>query len=212
MRRHHPGFRAGRPCHRPGEPGRTARGCGIDGVDFDRADTYRTQLLNCTPPPNAGSGSFIAPSAHIARTGSANEPRLRHFTGDTSLVHAATWSPDGSRILTGRRIWDATTGQLIYYLTAPAGFRAWSPDGTRILTSSSNDIRVWNATGQDTGLTFAFFPQGELAVYNAKKNEIIGCTKEAWRWLGWNVVEDGRVERLPAETFYPLPLLKPLDS
>lgn len=27
----------------------------------------------------------------------------------------------------------------------------------------------------------------------------------AWRWLGWNVVQDGHLTLLPAETYGPLP-------
>jgi hypothetical protein len=78
------------------------------------------------------------------------------------------------------------------------------------LTGGSS-ARIWNATtGQATGMVFVLLPNGELAVYNALENRVIGCTENAWRWLGWNVIRDGRMDRLPAETFGPLPLFNTL--
>ncbi|GAA1272450.1 eIF2A-related protein [Saccharothrix xinjiangensis] len=136
---------------------------------------------------------------------------LHHLTGTTNAV---AWSPDGTRVLTGgngTRIWNATTGEPLHHLTGHTDWInavAWSPDGTQILTGSDDStVRTWDATtGQATGLVFAFFPDGELAVYNTLENRVLGCTGNAWRWLGWNVVKDGRVDLLPAETFGKLPL------
>jgi len=70
----------------------------------------------------------------------------------------ATFSPDGTRILTNRfdiaRIWDAQTGQMIFELPTQGDghFEAkFSPDGTKILTRDDNQgvVRMWDAsTGQ----------------------------------------------------------------
>ncbi|MCP2096474.1 hypothetical protein LV78_004460, partial [Actinosynnema pretiosum] len=68
--------------------------------------------------------------------------------------------------------------------------------------------RIWNATtGEQTGLTFAHMPDGEFAVYRSTTNEIISCTEEAWRWLAWSGMVDGRMDCLPAETFGRLPVV-----
>jgi WD40 repeat protein len=69
-------------------------------------------------------------------------------------VTSATWSPDGTRVITASwdhtaRIWDARTGQP---LTPPLRHQdlvssaAWSPDGTRVVTASlDNTARIWDA-------------------------------------------------------------------
>ena len=55
--------------------------------------------------------------------------------------------------------------------------------------------------------------RGGLAVFDAVTDQLIRASAGAWRWLGWNVVEDGRLTRLPAELFEPLPhpCTPPLD-
>ena len=52
-------------------------------------------------------------------------------------------------------------------------------------------------------------PSGELAVFDAVSGELVGASQGAWRWLGWTVTQNGRLDRLPAETFGPLPSLNP---
>ncbi len=44
-----------------------------------------------------------------------------------------------------------------------------------------------------------------LAVFDAIADQLVTASAGAWRWLGWNVVEDGRLTRLPAESFGTLP-------
>lgn len=43
-----------------------------------------------------------------------------------------------------------------------------------------------------------------MAVLDAS-GELIGASEEVWRYLGWNVLIDGRMTRLPVETLGPLP-------
>ncbi|MGH3913401.1 MAG: WD40 repeat domain-containing protein, partial [Pseudonocardiaceae bacterium] len=140
--------------------------------------------------------------------------------GQSGEVWAVAWSPDGTRLLTGDgfgggivRVWDAVTAELVYELT---GQRygvvavAWSPDGTRLLTGDDGGgtVRVWDATsGLPVGFRIIALPGGELAVFDATTDQLIGASTGAWRWLGWNVVEDGRPTRLPAESFGLLPSL-----
>ena len=71
------------------------------------------------------------------------------------MVSSASFSPDGSRIVTASadhtaRVWDAKTGQplgspLDHISTVTSA--SFSPDGSRIVTASGdNTARVWDAT------------------------------------------------------------------
>ena len=71
---------------------------------------------------------------------------LRH----DSIVRSASFSPDGSRILTpsddGKsRVWDANAGAIILTLEGTR-FASYSPDGSRILTVNRAEgwTKVWN--------------------------------------------------------------------
>ena len=88
---------------------------------------------------------------------------------------------------------------------------AYSPDGTHLL-SGGTDGWVWvgdAATGQPGGFTIVTLPSNEVAVFDAVSTALTGASEGAWRWLGWNVVQDGRLTRLPAETYGSLPPLHP---
>jgi hypothetical protein len=74
--------------------------------------------------------------------------------GHTNIVFAASFSPDGTRIVTdgtGRtaKVWDAKTGVEVFTLEGHASFVravAFSADGTRIVTGSDdNTAKVWDA-------------------------------------------------------------------
>jgi WD40 repeat protein len=137
----------------------------------------------------------------------------------TDWVQAVAWSPDSTRILTGGysgtvRVWDAATAEPLEQLsghTSGVQAVAWSPDSTRILTGSTDGtVRVWDATsGLPVGFTIVTLPGGEIAVFDAIAGQLVRASAGAWRWLGWNIVEDGRLTRLPAESFGPLPPLHP---
>ncbi|MGE0421156.1 MAG: WD40 repeat domain-containing protein [Reyranellaceae bacterium] len=85
----------------------------------------------------------------------ANAPAQIVLTGHTGWVHAAVFSPDGKRVLTGSqdstaRLWDTETGRELAVLRHPGGIGvavAFSPDGRRVATASGGtDIRLWDAT------------------------------------------------------------------
>ena len=88
---------------------------------------------------------------------------------------------------------------------------AWSPDGTRLLTGSTDGTtRMWDATsGLPIGFTIVTLPGRELAIFDTIADQLVRASAGAWRWLGWNVVEDGWLTRLPAESFGTLPPLHP---
>ena len=129
------------------------------------------------------------------------------------MVDCVAWSPDGTRILTtghgGARMWDATTGRTTQTLTTDWTTSAvWSPDATRILTTDDNGVRMWNAaTGQPLGIRIDLLPDDALVMRDAATLELIGASPDAWRWLGYEVLVDGKMTRLPAEINGPLPPL-----
>lgn len=84
---------------------------------------------------------------------------------------------------------------------------AWSSDSTRLLTAGDDaTVRVWDAaTGHPAEFAIVTLPRGELALFDAVSDKLIGASAGAWRWLGYNVIEDGLLTRVPAETFGPLP-------
>jgi WD40 repeat protein len=94
----------------------------------------------------------------------------------SDAVHSATFSPDGSLVVTGSedgmaRVWDAKTGALVLALkghTAAVHSATFSPDGSRVLTTSyDGTARIWDAktgagvvalekyTGMDHSATFS---------------------------------------------------------
>jgi hypothetical protein len=92
---------------------------------------------------------------------------LATLEGHTEIVHSATFSPDGTRIVTASsdntaRLWDGKTGALLATLEGHRGrvlSAAFSPDGARIVTASSdNTARLWRAwplPSDDTGAYIA---------------------------------------------------------
>ncbi|MBA2324014.1 MAG: hypothetical protein H0V92_08405, partial [Pseudonocardiales bacterium] len=143
-------------------------------------------------------------------------------SGHTGRVWSVGWSPDGSRLVSGGddavvRVWDAVSGVVVHELSGHTGrvlSVGWSPDGSRLVSGGGDAVvRVWDAaSGRPTGFTLAHLPAGELAVFDAESAELVGASAGAWRWLGWNITRDGRIDRLPAESFGPLPPLPRVPS
>jgi WD40 repeat protein len=90
----------------------------------------------------------------------------------------------------------------------------WSPDGRRLVSGGTDTVvRMWDATsGLPTGLRLAQLSESELAVFDAASDTLVGASAGAWRWLGWNTVISGQIDRLPAESFGPLPPLPTVSS
>ncbi|MGH3936525.1 MAG: WD40 repeat domain-containing protein, partial [Pseudonocardiaceae bacterium] len=132
------------------------------------------------------------------------------------------YSPQGTHLLSGGadgsvRVWDATTGQPRHHLTGHTGAVwsvAYSPQGTHLLSGGADgSVRVWDATtGQPVGFIIVTLPSDELAVFDAVSQTLAGASAGAWRWLGWSVIQDGRLTRLPAETYGNLPPLMALGE
>ncbi|GHO84723.1 WD40 repeat domain-containing protein [Dictyobacter formicarum] len=88
------------------------------------------------------------------------------YKGQSTLIYAASWSPDSKRIASASydqtvQVWDATTGghPLTYRNHHEKVFLvAWSPDGKYLVSASSDlprrSIQVWNASTGKTVVTY----------------------------------------------------------
>jgi tetratricopeptide (TPR) repeat protein/tRNA A-37 threonylcarbamoyl transferase component Bud32 len=87
--------------------------------------------------------------------------RLCHSELLTLKGHTASYSPDGTRIITASpdgtaKVWDAKTGAEILTLKGHENWVYWatfSPDGTRIVTASQDTVKVWDARTGAEALT-----------------------------------------------------------
>ena len=93
--------------------------------------------------------------------------------GHTDEVNAVSFSPDGTRIVTGSgdhtaRVWDARTGTQILVLkghTRGVTSAAFSPDGTRFVTGSiDRTAKVWDARTGKQQLELRQHTRGVLCV------------------------------------------------
>lgn len=86
-------------------------------------------------------------------------PSGTRFIGHSSLIRGASFSPDGTRVVTASadttaRIWDTKSGQTLLILSGHTGEvsdAVFSPDGKFVLTAShDHTARLWDAgTGQE---------------------------------------------------------------
>ena len=116
---------------------------------------------------------------------------IRTLTGHGSYVTSASFSPDGTRIVSASsdntlKLWDAVTGAVIRTLTghdSDVNSAAFSPDGTRIISASrDNTLKLWDAatgadirtlTGHTNGVTSAAFsPDGRMIVSASRDNTL----------------------------------------
>ena len=176
------------------------------------------KMVNCAAWSPDGTRFLTTDDNGVRMWDATTGETTQTLTTDTDWTNSAAWSPDGTHILTtgrgGVRTWDATTGETTQTLTTNSTFSAaWSPDGTHILTTGLLGVHMWDATtGQPFGIRIDLLPKGALLVRDATTLEIIGASPNAWRWLGYEVMMDGQMTRLPAELNGPLPPLPRADS
>ena len=108
---------------------------------------------------------------------------LQTLTGHTHIVYSASYSPNGTRIVSTSydetiKIWDANTGTCLQTLTGHTSVvpsASYSPDGTKIVSASYDmTIKIWDAnTGSclqtlyghaDYPLSASFSPDGTKIV------------------------------------------------
>ncbi len=103
-------------------------------------------------PHAAGNPNYTAADEH-ARVWDASSGRaIATLSGHEDVVRSASFSPDGTRIVTASddntaRVWDAGSGRAIATLSGHEDgvvSASFSPDGTRIVTASGDTARVWD--------------------------------------------------------------------
>ncbi|MBL8864170.1 MAG: PD40 domain-containing protein, partial [Planctomycetia bacterium] len=151
---------------------------------------YYNEIGKATSPDGRRVVSFNEKTARIwsTETGQPVTPPLKH----DEILQFATFSPDGSRVVTGggdgvAMLWDARTGQPISPPLVHKGeglyLGLFSPDGRRVLTADfANAARIWDTeTGQPVtpflGITSgvnsaAFSPDGRRVVIGSASARI----------------------------------------
>jgi WD40 repeat protein len=116
----------------------------------------------------ASQGVAFSPEGSLIAAATGRIPRVwnlqalpngTQFIGHSNIIRGASFSPDGTRVVTASadttaRIWDMKNGQTLFFLWGHTGevFDAvFSPDGKFVLTAShDHTARLWNAgTGKE---------------------------------------------------------------
>lgn len=144
-------------------------------------DGTRTLLAGCERvwdgPPSGSDHTFLQVRSATMDT------LIRAYTSQPGIIYSATFSPDGSKILTGHsdrwvKLWDTSTGAVIRTITGhsdPVHAVAFSPDGLLALAGDSNHrVKLWHLESGTLRRTFAahigtvnsvaFSPNGALAL------------------------------------------------
>ncbi len=148
----------------------------------------------CRDPHTQGAHRRTSLRRRSARTGRGSSPRVAtirrrsgtcgvvprssHSRGTPQVVRSASFSPDGSRIVTASgdktaKVWDAASGAEILTLkghTDTVFSASFSPDGSRIVTASrDNTAKVWDATTGAEVLTLKGHTMGRFGVVQPRR-------------------------------------------
>ena len=120
--------------------------------------------------PNAGADAAWSPDGTMLATTLGKNVSIlnvadgsvqKRLVGHASFVTSVSWSPDGSRIVSGGldrtvRIWDFESGSDVLNINLPDAIDsvAWSPDGRFIAASHGNVVTVWDAAAGSRAAEF----------------------------------------------------------
>ncbi len=154
--------------------------------DSDVADAQSIILEVLTNPRFAYARTV--PAISVFQQIRAADAQLAVLSGHDSYVNYASYSPDGSRIVTASwdktaRIWDALTGLQLMVLsghTDAVETAAYSPDGTRIVTASDDKTaRVWDAqTGAQLVVMIGHENTLNTAVFSPDGTRIVSASED----------------------------------
>jgi WD40 repeat protein len=76
---------------------------------------------------------------------------LQTFAGDTGVVVAAAYSPDGRHIISASddntcKLWSVDEGRTLYTLPTGAQSVSFSLDGKQVLSCNAKEVRIWDIT------------------------------------------------------------------
>lgn len=111
-------------------------------------------------------------------------------------ITVASFSPDGTKILTAgndatARLWDARTGKELHVFGGHTGLvtaACFSSDRLRIVTAGADGVRVWDARGEEPGVTALNMEKKEhLAVFHGAERRALSpaVSPDGLRFLDW---------------------------
>jgi WD40 repeat protein len=111
-----------------------------------------------------------------------NANQLLTLAGHTSMVTSATYSPDGSQIVTasvdGAKVWDAKSATLLFTLTKDwVRYASYSPDGAQIITVGSGDAKLWEAKSGKLLVSCKEGSGDDIASYSPDGTQIVTVSK-----------------------------------
>jgi WD40 repeat protein len=123
-------------------------------------DGPAAKQLNAVAFPDASHGWAVGARGTMLATSSgknvsilnvADGSVLKHLVGHASWVSSLSWSPDGTRLVSGAmdktvRIWDVFGEADLLNINLPDTVNsvAWSPDGKLIAAAHGNVVTVWD--------------------------------------------------------------------
>jgi WD40 repeat protein/DNA-binding SARP family transcriptional activator len=128
--------------------------------------------------------------------------------GHANIIHAVTFSPDGSRFATGSmdrtaKVWDAATGRDLLTLVghqAAVNHVAFSPDGRRLLTASSDGTaRIWYLDARREALALATPGSTGRVSYSRDASRVMEGLIDGTAWV-WDTASGKHVLTLQGHT------------
>ena len=133
------------------------------------------------------------------------------FSGPSSGVYSASFSPDGTKIVAASdngtaTIWDADSGQTLHVLSGHSNFinsASFSPDRTKIVTASDDDTAIiWDAeTGQQLQTLSGHSEDVNSASFSPDGTKIVTASDDNTAII-WDAETGQPLQTLSGHTFW----------